>query len=118
LLFASFIFAIKLQIKELSIIRYAETFYPCPGRLSRKSDIEKLRKEIDKVESRKSNLQKSLLDDEITPQDYQDMKKDIDKDLMSYKTKLESLTQEMTPCNIHLLNHTNYFYTNFCQLSG
>jgi hypothetical protein len=66
-------------------------------RFSRKSDIEKLRKEIEKVEGRKSNLQKRLLDDEITPQDYQDMKKGIDKDLMSYKTKLEGLTQEMTP---------------------
>ena len=65
--------------------------------LSRKSDIEKLKKEIEKVEGRKSNLQKRLLDDEITPQDYQDMKKDIDKDLLSYKTKLEGLTQGMSP---------------------
>ena len=65
--------------------------------LSRKSDIEKLKKEIEKVEGRKSNLQKRLLDDEITPQDYQDMKKGIDKDLLSYKTKLEGLTNGMTP---------------------
>ena len=65
--------------------------------LSRKSDIEKLRKEIDKVEGRKSNLQKRLLDEDITPQDYQEMKKGIDKDLLSYKTKLDGLTQGMTP---------------------
>jgi len=66
-------------------------------RFSRKSDIEKLKKEIEKVEGRKSNLQKRLLDNEITPQDYQDMKKDIDKDHLSYKTKLEGLTNGMAP---------------------
>jgi hypothetical protein len=65
--------------------------------LSRKSDIEKLKKEMEKVEVRKSNLQNRLLDDDITPQDYQEMKKGIDKDLVSYKSKLEGLTQGMTP---------------------
>ena len=52
---------------------------------------------MEKVEVRKSNLQNRLLDDDITPQDYQEMKKGIDKDLLSYKSKLEGLTQGMTP---------------------
>ena len=65
--------------------------------LSRKSDIEKLKKEIEKVEARKSNLQNRLLDNDITPQDYKEMKKGIDKDILSFKTKLEGLTQGMTP---------------------
>lgn len=64
--------------------------------LSRKSDIEKLRNEIEKVEGRKSNLQRRLLDDEIDTADYKEMKKDIEKDLLTYKSKLEGLTQETT----------------------
>jgi hypothetical protein len=71
-------------------------------RFSRKNDIEKLKKEIEKVGVRESHLQNRLLDNDITPQDYQEMKKGIDKDILSFKTNLEGLTQGMTPYKIYI----------------
>jgi butyrate kinase len=41
---------------------------------NRRDEIQKTKKEMEKLELRKSNLQNDLMDRKITSQDYQDMK--------------------------------------------
>ena len=40
----------------------------------KRDEIQTLKKEIEKKEQRKSNVQDRLMDNDITPQDYRDMK--------------------------------------------
>ena len=55
-----------------------------------------MKKDIEKAEARKSNLQDLILDGTITPQHYQDMKGNVDKDLILFKSKLSG--------NVHIKN--------------
>lgn len=50
-----------------------------------------MNKELKKLEHRKSNLQNDFMDRTITPQDYQDMKGRVDKELVLMKDKLTDL---------------------------
>jgi hypothetical protein len=68
----------------------------------RKDEIQKTKKELEKLELRKSNLQNDLMDRTITPQDYQDMKGRVDKDIVLVKDKLIELQQEISPFKIYI----------------
>jgi hypothetical protein len=68
----------------------------------RKDEIQKTRKELEKLELRKSNLQNDLMDRLITPQDYQEMKGRVDKDIILVKDKLTELQQEVSPFKIYI----------------
>jgi SMC interacting uncharacterized protein involved in chromosome segregation len=50
-----------------------------------KDEIQKTRKELKKLKTCKSNLQNDLMDRAITPQDYQDMKNRVDKEIDQIK---------------------------------
>jgi Fe-S cluster assembly scaffold protein SufB len=68
----------------------------------RKDEIQKTRKELEKLELRKSNLQNDLMDRVITSHDYQDMKGRVDKDIVLIKDKLTDLQQEVSPFRIYI----------------
>ena len=68
----------------------------------RKDEIQKTRKELEKLELRKSNLQNDFMDRTITPQDYQDMKGRVDKGLVLLKSKLTDLQQQTSPFKIYI----------------
>jgi hypothetical protein len=57
---------------------------------------------IEKLETRKSNLQNDLMDRTITSQDYQDMKGRVDKEIVLTKDKLDELQQEISPFKIYI----------------
>ena len=59
--------------------------------------IQKMKKELEKLELRKSNLQNDFMDRIITSQDYQDMKGRLDKDIVLTREKLTELQQEVSP---------------------
>jgi DNA invertase Pin-like site-specific DNA recombinase len=63
----------------------------------RRDEIHKTKKELEKLELRKSNLQNDLMDRSITPQDYQEMKSRVDKDIVLAKDKLTELQQQTSP---------------------
>jgi len=63
----------------------------------RRDEIQKTRKELEKLELRKSNLQNDLMDRTITPQDYQEMKGRVDKDLVLIKDNLINLQKQTSP---------------------
>ena len=60
----------------------------------RKDEIQKIKKELEKLELRKSNLQIDLMDREITSQDYEDMKGRLEKEIVLMKAKLLKLQQD------------------------
>jgi len=60
---------------------------------TRRDEIHKFKKELEKIELRKSNLQNEVMDRTITPQDYQDMNGRVEKDLFPIKDKLTDLQQ-------------------------
>jgi DNA invertase Pin-like site-specific DNA recombinase/uncharacterized protein YbaR (Trm112 family) len=68
----------------------------------RKDEIQKTRRELEKLELRKSNLQNDLMDRLITSHDYQDMKGRVDKDIVLIKDKLTGLQQEVSPFKIYI----------------
>lgn len=68
----------------------------------RKDEIQKIKKELEKLELRKSNLQNDLMDRVITSQDYQDMKVRLDKDIVLTKEKLTDLQQEVSPFKVYI----------------
>ena len=68
----------------------------------RKDEIQKTRKELEKLELRKSNLQNDFMDRTITPQDYQDMKGRVEKELVLLKDKLTDLQQQTSPFRIYI----------------
>jgi site-specific DNA recombinase len=63
----------------------------------RKDDIQRTKKEIEKLETRKSNLQNDFMDWTITSQDYQDMKSRVDEEIVLIKDKLNELQQHISP---------------------
>ena len=60
----------------------------------RRDEIQRTKKEQERLETRKSNLQNDLMDHTITPQDYQDMKGRVGKDLVLVNDKLTELQQQ------------------------
>jgi len=60
----------------------------------RRDRIQKTKKELEKLELRKSNLQNDLIDRAITSSDYQDMKGRVDKEIALTKDKLTELQQQ------------------------
>jgi ABC-type phosphate transport system auxiliary subunit len=68
----------------------------------RKDEIQKTRKELEKLELRKSNLQNDLMDSMITSHDYQDMRGRVDKEFVLMKDKLTDLQQEVSPFKIYI----------------
>jgi hypothetical protein len=67
----------------------------------RRDEIQKTKKEMERLELRKSNLQNDLMDRVITSNDYQDMKGRVDKDIVLIKDKLTDLQQEVSPFRIY-----------------
>jgi hypothetical protein len=61
-----------------------------------------MKKELEKLELGKSNLQNDLMDRVITSQDYQDMKGRLDKDIVLAREKLTELQQEASPFKIYI----------------
>jgi DNA invertase Pin-like site-specific DNA recombinase len=68
----------------------------------RKDEIQKTRKELEKLELRKSNLQNDLMDRVITSHDYQDMKGRVEKELVLLKEKLNDLQQHNSPFKVYM----------------
>ncbi|MDY0100267.1 MAG: hypothetical protein RBR81_13820 [Bacteroidales bacterium] len=68
----------------------------------RRDEIQKTKKELEKLELRKTNLQNDLMDRSITSHDYQDMKSRVDKDIVLTKEKLTELQQEKSPFKVYL----------------
>lgn len=68
----------------------------------RRDEIQKTKKELKKLELRKSNLQNDLMDRVITSHDYQDMKGRLDKGMVLLKDKLTELQQEVSPFKIYV----------------
>ena len=64
---------------------------------NRRDEIQKMKKELEKLELRKSNLQNDFMDRIITSQDYQDMKGRLDKDIVLTREKLTELQQKVSP---------------------
>jgi DNA invertase Pin-like site-specific DNA recombinase len=69
---------------------------------NRRDEIQKMKKELEKLELKKSNLQNDLMDRTITSQDYQDMKGRVDKDIVLVKDKLTELQQAISPFKVYL----------------
>ena len=65
--------------------------------INRKSDIQKLKREIERATERKTKLQNGYLDGDITPSDYKEMKEKIEKDLSNLQERLDGLTNGLTP---------------------
>ena len=57
----------------------------------RKVEIEKLQKEVAKFKSRKSTLQERFLDNDITPQDYNDLKAGVERDIVIAESNLNTV---------------------------
>lgn len=68
----------------------------------RKDEIQRTKKELEKLELRKSNLQNDLMDRAITPHDYQDMKGRVDKDIILTKDKLTDLQRQTSPFKVYI----------------
>ncbi|MCX6328939.1 MAG: recombinase family protein [Bacteroidia bacterium] len=68
----------------------------------RKDEIQKTRKELERLELRKSNLQNDLMDRVITSHDYQDMKGRVEREVVLVKNKLTDLQQEVSPFRIYI----------------
>lgn len=68
----------------------------------RRDEIQKTKKELEKLELRKSNLQNDLMDRAITSHDYQEMKSRVEKDIVLTKEKLTELQQEKSPFKVYL----------------
>ncbi len=68
----------------------------------RRDEIQKTRKELEKLELRKSNLQNDFMDRMITSQDYQEMKGRVEKDIVLTKDKLTDLQQQKSPFKVFI----------------
>jgi hypothetical protein len=69
---------------------------------SRRDEIQRTRKEQERLETRKANLQNDLMDRSITSQDYQDINGRVDKDLVLIKDKFIDLQQQTSPFKIYI----------------
>lgn len=67
----------------------------------RRDEIQKTKKELEKLELRKSNLQNDLMDRAITSHDYQEMKSRVEKDIVLAKEKLTELQQVKSPFKVY-----------------
>jgi hypothetical protein len=70
--------------------------------MSWRDDIQRTKKELEKLETRKSNLQNDLMDRTITSQDYQDMKGRVEKELVLLIDKLTELQQKISPFKVYI----------------
>ena len=70
----------------------------------RKDEIQKIKNELENVLVRKSNLQDMLLDGKITPEDFNQMKQRLEKDIALYNGKLEGLKGQLTPYKNYINN--------------
>ena len=68
----------------------------------RRDEIQKTKKELEKLELRKSNLQNDMMDRVITSHDYQDMKGRVDKDIVMVKDKLTDLQQQTSLFKVYI----------------
>lgn len=68
----------------------------------RRDEIQRTKKELEKLELRYKNLRNAFLDKQVTPSDYQEMKSMIDKDIVITKDKLTDLQQEVSPFRIYI----------------
>jgi hypothetical protein len=75
---------------------------PGPHDYQKRDCIQRLKKELEKLELLKSNLQNDLMDRVITSQDYEDMKGRLEKEIVLMKAKLLKLQQEISPFRIYL----------------
>ncbi|HUX95785.1 MAG TPA: recombinase family protein [Bacteroidales bacterium] len=69
---------------------------------NRRDEIQKSKKELEKLELRKSNLQNDLMDRIITSHDYQEMKSRVEKEIGLFKDKLTDLQQQTSPFKIYI----------------
>ena len=69
---------------------------------NRRDKIQRTQKELERLETRKSNLQDNLLDNVITPQDYQEMKDKLEKELVLTRAKLNDLQQQSSPFKVYI----------------
>jgi site-specific DNA recombinase len=70
--------------------------------LNKRDEIQRVKKDIEKAEALRSNLQDLILDGTITPQDYQDMKGKVDKDLVLFRSKLSGLMDQPSPYKAYI----------------
>jgi len=68
----------------------------------RKDEITRVKGEITKIESRKTNLDERFLDNEITSQDYHSMKEKVDKDMVHLRVKLNNLMDQKSPYKTYI----------------
>jgi site-specific DNA recombinase len=68
----------------------------------RRDDIQRTKKELEKLETRKSNLQNDFMDRTITSQDYHDMKSRVEKELFQLKDKLTELQHKISPFKVYI----------------
>jgi site-specific DNA recombinase len=68
----------------------------------RRDEIQRTKKEIEKLETRKSNLQNDFMDRTITSLDYLDMKGRVEKELVLLKDKLTELQQKISPFKVYI----------------
>jgi len=68
----------------------------------RRDEIERTRKELERLELRKSNLQNDFMDRNITSQDYHDMKEKVERDIVLIRSKLSELTEKSSPYKIYI----------------
>ena len=68
----------------------------------RRDDIQRTKKELEKLELRYKNLRNAFLDKQVTPFDYQEMKSMIDKDIIITKDKLTDLQQQTSPFKVYI----------------
>jgi chromosome segregation ATPase len=69
-----------------------------------RDEIQKTKKKLEKLESRKSNLQNDFMDLTITSQDYKDLKGRVEKELVLLKDKLTELQQKISPFKVYIQN--------------
>jgi hypothetical protein len=68
----------------------------------RRDEIQRTKKEHERLETRKANLQNDLMDRVISPQDYQDMKGRVERDLVLIKDNLIDLQKQTSSFKIYI----------------
>lgn len=59
-------------------------------------------KEVEKLQVRRSNLQYMVMDNKISPEDFQELKQTLDKELVRLNSRLEDLKLQMTPFRTYI----------------
>jgi len=83
----------RIQVSAQVVIAYKKILEKLfeKDNSNRKDEISETKKELERLEGRKVSLQNKFLDDEITSQDYHEMKGKVEKDIMSIKCRLSDL---------------------------